>query len=314
MQEERVAYVSDEDAERIWKRAAELQLEASRRVEQRSRRLDAATDSARLSHAEHLRLNDVVEVARQVGIDEEYVERAVQELHERSSRHEMESPDFLERLAAKFFGSPPANLEASADIPADVETVYGILQRLLPGEPYRLRLREVIGQDPLSDGVLVFDAPEQLVDRSSYAHAVLMAQGRIQRIFVTLRRGREEHPSTRVTLRGWVEADPEPAFWVGSALTTGASGVGGYVGAVLAAGLGVPAVLLAAPAVAAAAGSGGVAYWLYRHRYLHPIVRSVAAYREILGVLKASVQTAGAFLPAQGTDRLQEKKERPQRN
>lgn len=300
MNEERLVWVTEEEAARLWKRAAELQVEASRRVEERSRTLQPPSGEARYAAAPHLPMADVLAAAREVGIDEEFLETAVSELQQRRASGEAPPPDFIERCAARFFGSPPGTLEVSARIPAPTAEVYRILQRLLPAEPYRLRLRGTLGEDPLVDGVLVFDAPESAVDPDSYPRRVLMAEDRVRRLFVTLRRAPAgDGQGCRITVRAPVDADPEPAFWVGSLLTGTATGIGGAFGAVAGLGLGLAGTALAFPGGAVALAGGSLAYWTYRSRYVRPLLRSHHGLRELLEVLAAAVKTGGAFLPAE---------------
>lgn len=301
MNEERLVWVTEDEASRLWKRAAELQVEASRRVEERSRSLHSTPGAtARLPVGQHLPIADVLSAAREVGIDEEFLETAVSELQQRRAAGELPPPDFIERCASRFFGSPPATLEVSTRIRAPASDVYRILQRLLPGEPYRLRLRGTLGDDPLEDGVLVFDAPETAVDPDSYTRWVLMAEDRVRRLFVTLRPATGEDRGCRVTVRAPVDADPEPAFWWGSLLTGTATGVGGGMGALAGTGLGLAGAALALPGAAVAMVAGGLTYLGYRARWVRPLLRSQHGLQELLEVLEAAVKTGGAFLPAEG--------------
>lgn len=301
MNEERVVWVTEDEAARLWKRAAELQVEASRRVEERSRALHPPPGEAGFPAGQHLPMADVLAAAMEVGIDEEFLETAVSELQQRRAAGEAPPPDFIERCAARFFGSPPGTLEVNSRIRASAAEVYGILQRLLPAEPYRLRLRGTLGDDPLKDGVLVFDAPESAVDPDSYTRRVLMAEDRVRRLFVTLRPavgegGRE----CRVTVRAPVDADPEPAFWVGSLVTGAATGMSGGLGALAGTGLGLAGAAVALPGAAVAMAGGSLAYWSYRSRYVRPLLRSQHGLQELLEVLGAAVKTRGAFLPLEG--------------
>lgn len=301
MNEERLVFVSEEEAARLWKRAAELQVEASRRVEERSRTLHAPAGLPGPGDGEHLPLSDVLVAAREVGIDEEFLQTAVAELQQTRAAGVPPPPDFIERCASRFFGSPPAILEVSARIQAPAGRVYRILQRLLPGEPYRLRLRGTLGAEPLEDGVLVFDAPATTMAPGSYTRRVLMAEDRVRRLFVTLRPSETGGgEACRVTVRAPVDADPEPAFWLGSLLTGSVGGVGGALGVATALGLGLGGAALALPAAGVAAVAGGATYWSYRSRYVRPLVRSQHGLRELLEVLEAAVKTGGAFLPVEG--------------
>ncbi|HEX9886344.1 MAG TPA: hypothetical protein VGA70_07635 [Longimicrobiales bacterium] len=299
MNDERLAFVSEEEAARLWKRAAELQVEASRRIEERSRSLHAPPGPSGFPAGHHFPIGEVLAAAREVGIDEEFLTTAVAELLEDRAEGQGLPPDFIERCAARFFGSPPSTLEATGRIRAPVAEVYRILQLLLPGEPYRLRLRGTLGEDPLTDGVLVFDAPDSISTPDSYSRRVLLAEDRIPRLSVTLRAARsEEGEECWITVRGRVDTDPEPAFWWGSLLTGASSVVGsaaGLGGGLL---LGLAGGMLAWPALGVGVLAGAAGYFECRGRYLRPLERSTWGLNELLEVLDAAVKTGGAFLQA----------------
>jgi hypothetical protein len=297
---ERPVYLSEEEAGRLWKRAAELQVRESHKVEARSRDLQAPPGLTGYPAGTHLSLTDVVRAAREVGIEDVHLEAAVSELLEERAQGGPPAPDLIERLAARFFGSPPPALEAAAIVDAAPAEVYRILQRLLPAEPYCLRLRSMIGSDPLRDAVLVFDAPDRGTSRRAYARSTLMAQDRVRRLYVTLRprEGGDAH-ACRLTLRARIQADPEPAFWIGSLVTVGGAGVGGALGAVIATGLGLAGGLLALPVAGLAALGGAATYTSVRSRYLEPLVRGLEGLEELLEVIAAAVKTGGTFLPSE---------------
>lgn len=303
MNDERLVYVSEREAGRLWKRAAELQVEESRKVEERSRDLHAPPGPSGFPAGQHLLLEEVLLAAREVGIGENHLEAAVAELQEERAAGGSPTPDLIERLAARFFGSPPPALEATAILPATPAEVYGILQVLLPADPYRLRLRGVMGDDPLRDGVLVFDAPEVLGRERSYVRETIMAADRVKRLYVTLRACEAEgERACRLTVRGRIDSDPEPAFWIGSVATAGGTALGGAAGAVVGAGLGLAGVLLAGPAAVAAAVAGVSTYVSIRNRYLRPLVRGLHGLDELLEVVQAAVKTRGGFLSRASDD------------
>ena len=298
MHDERVVFVSEEEAGRLWKRAAELQVEESRRVERRTRALHATPGPTGFPEGEHLPLEEVEAAALEVGIDQEFLRTAVSELQEERAAGETPPPDFIERCANRFVGSLPSALDVTSLIPAPPSEVYRILQSLLPGDPYHLRLRSTLGVDPLEDGVLVFDAPKTSIGRSSYSRRVLMARDRVGRLYVRLRSAEVDgKPGCRVTIRGRVEADPEPAFWAGSALTAAFGAGGGLLGAAAGAGLGIAGGFLLVPALGAAAACGALTYWSFRAQYVQPFVRALQGLHELLEVLQAAVKTGGGFLP-----------------
>jgi hypothetical protein len=306
MNDERRVYVSEPEAQRLWRRAAEIQVKESHKVEERSRDLRGPPGLAGLAHGQHVPLDDVLHAAREVGIDEVHLEAAVAELLEDRAAGVAPAPDAIERMAARFFGSPPPVLEAATVVGATPEEVYRVLQTLLPSEPYGLRLRDVMGDDPVRGGVLVFDAPGRGLGPMAYARNTLMAGDRVERLYVTLR-AQDRHGSTvcRIAVRGRIQSDPEPAFWIGSVVTGLGATAGGVVGGVIGAGLGLAAPWVVLPAALLAALGGGVTYSSVRARYLAPLARGADGLQELLEVLTAAVKTGGGFLqrPVAGEDR-----------
>lgn len=298
MHDERLVFVSEEEAGRLWKRAAELQVRESRKVEERSRDLHTPPGPSGYPVGHHLPLDEVLQAAREVGIDEACLEAALQELLEERAQGGPPEPDLIERWAARFFGSPPPALEATAVLDACVTEVYRILQLLLPAEPYGLRLRGMMGENPLKDGVLVFDAPDRDRGPKSYARSTLMADDRVSRLYITLRPSEgSEGERCRITVRARIQSDPEPAFWLGSLVTLGGAGVGGVLGAVIGAGVGLAVPVVALPTAALALLGGGVTYTGIRGRYLEPLIRGLRGLEELLEVVGAAVKTRGGFLP-----------------
>lgn len=305
MVDDQLAYLSESEASRLWKRAAELQLMASRRAERRTKELQASPGSSGLRAGENLSVHDTLAAGREVGIDDDFLEAALAEVLEERAAGRRPPPDPLERLARWFLGRPPAVVEASGIVPAPPQAVYRALQRILPVEPLALRLRQTLGRDPLRDGVLVFDAPAGAVDRRSYARKVLMAGGRIERISVTIRPlATGDEPQTRITIRGRVDADHEPAFWKGGSLTVLSSVVGAALGAVAAPGLGLFGLTAVVSVTGFAGAGGGWAYWAHRWSYQGGFDRSAHAMQELVEVVEAAVRTHGAFLtrPERGRD------------
>ncbi len=265
---------------------------------QRTRALHATPGPTGFPDGENLPLEEVEAAGLEVGIDQEFLQTAISELQEERAAGETPPPDFIERCANRFVGFLPTALDVTALIPAHPSEVYRILQRLLPGDPYYLRLRSTLGENPLEDGVLVFDAPKASVGRRSYSRRVLMARDRVGRLYVRLRSADVDgKPGCRVTVRGRVDADPEPAFWAGSGLTAAFGLGGGLMGVAAAVGLGIAGGLLLVPALGAAGACGALTYWSFRAQYVQPFVRALQGLHELLEVLQAAVETGGDFLP-----------------
>lgn len=295
MSREEIAFVTQEEASRVWRRAIELQREATRRLEAHDRLPAHVAEGTPAD--EHFTLDEVRVAAEEVGIEAEHLRLALAELKAQRAGLAPPARDAIDRLAARFLGGPPAALDVNKVIRAPVHDVYDAMQRVFPAPPFRLRLREFHGSDPLDDGILVFDVLPTPGGERTYGAEVLMAEGRLNRLYVTLRPLREAEGASRVSIRAPVVADHEGPFWIGSMATGAAAGGGAALGGASAGGFGIlgMAALLPAGVVAFLAGGGTLA--LIRFRYLRHFHRSVEAMEELLEVLDVTVRTGGAFAP-----------------
>lgn len=284
--------LSEEQARQLWQRAAELQAEGARQLEERSRALvrpDGQADGGyRLAH--------VRQAAHEAGISDEFVELALAEQATDGAARG------VDRWADRFLGPGPRTLVVSRTFDRSPAEVYASLQRVLPR--YQLSLVDSRGGDPLAGGVLVFDLPTLsgfettdpvLRDLRMWADLVeLHVQVR------ALGEGR-----TEVTVRAPTAHARRANLAVGGVL----SGVAGLFGGGGGAALGVlagntlalgevgAALVVAASAAlgfAATAGAANVPMrWLYRWGQS----KGEAALRRLLQAVGVDVRTGGAFQP-----------------
>lgn len=149
-------FLSQEEATRLWRRAAKIQAEAARQAE-----MDAAREVTReldaeqaARSAEGYALTHVRAAAVEAGIGAEFVDAALSDI--RAERALGGSGGA--RLARRLLGNPDEALAVSRVINAPVEEVLEAMESVMPGEPFGLTLRDRRG-DPASGGLLIFDIP-----------------------------------------------------------------------------------------------------------------------------------------------------------
>jgi hypothetical protein len=164
--------LSEAEALGVWRRAAQLQADALRRLEARRDLLargaapadapngaDAPADGA-------YRLADVAAAAGEAGISRQFVALALAELP-RGARVPAAAGGGVdgvsERQATAFLGTAERSLGVSFVVPAPPARALRALGVVLQQSPYELRLRETIGAHPLDGGVIVFELTGPIV-------------------------------------------------------------------------------------------------------------------------------------------------------
>jgi hypothetical protein len=275
--------LSEEEARRILRRAAELQLRAA----------DSAareTLPVPVERKEGLAPAEVTSAAVEAGIAAEHVQQALAELEV-----ERDLPGLgkgLQRYGSVVVGKPFDAIEVERTIPGDPADVYASLQRIFLAPPFNLVLSDSIGTDPLVDGVLVFD-----VERSGFSGTQFQSRlhiGDVSRLYVTLR---EAPGGCRVQIRAPLEKRRLNVF-LSSLFTTVSGGAGFAIGAGIAAtALPVIAVPIATGALFATGGAFG-----FRGIYRACVRNARRALDQLLGALTADAQlgvsgTGNAFPP-----------------
>ena len=293
--------IPEEEAHALWRRAAELQAEAARRLEERSRQLVPREDSSDTTEVEGYRLADVRTAAEEAGISPEFLDRALAE-----SRNRVLVEGAEERpsaMAARFLGEPPRMIEVSRVIHAPAEEVYAAMQRVLPGRPYRLSLIDHHGADPTDGGVLVFKVPafSYTATTSDQSFAYEMAWVDLKQLMFSLRRLDTDPPATELTVQGSLIHSHKLNMWVGGSITgvaTSLSGVGGaFAGGAAAVALGIGGLATGAIVgfLAGGAAVGGLAMLGWRALYRYALRRGEKAIRNLIGSIAVDVETGGTF-------------------
>ncbi len=294
--------ISEEEARALWRRAAELQAEAARRLEERSRQLAPREHPSDAPESEGYRLADVRAAAEGAGISPEFLDHAVAESRNRALVEG--APAQPSATAARFLGRPPRTLEVSRVIHAPAEEVYAAMQRILPDRPFRLSLVDHHGADPIEGGMLVFRVPaySYTATAADQSFAYEMTWADLKQLVFSLRRLDKSPPATELTVRAGLTSSHRKGLWVGgifSGVVATLGGVGGaFASGAVAVGLGLGGIALGAAAVgflAGGASSGGLAMLGYRRLYRYALRRGRKAIRDLIGAIAVDTETGGTF-------------------
>ncbi len=136
-------FLSEEEATRLWQRAAQLQAEAARGTErtesEKSESELAESETEAGASPEGYALAQVRAAALEVGITAEFLNAALVDLHA-----ERALPDGSKqwRLTRWYFKDPPDHVTARRVIHASVPDVLSAMEALFPTDPYRLTLTD----------------------------------------------------------------------------------------------------------------------------------------------------------------------------
>jgi eukaryotic-like serine/threonine-protein kinase len=279
-------------AEAVWRRAAQLQAEAARRLEERSRALARAGDAA--AHPDHFTLEEVRAAAVAAGIDPEFVALAVAEVWEEPGGA---LTPRQERAALRWLGTGQRRLEVSRTVDLPAPRVFDAMQRVLPGHPWYLSLRDSSGDPLAGGGILVFDVPgvTEALQSPIASHAMTLE---LRQLRVMLRPAHGPREACEVVVSAGLGRGLRRNTLAARVVTAtlGAMGAGG--GAALATAAGVAGPLLALPAAAGLALLGGSAALGYGAAYRHSLRRLTEALERLLQAVDVHARTGGAFFPA----------------
>lgn len=288
--------VGEAEAQLVWRAAARLQAEAARRLEDRSQALAQGHRSDRTPDARAAFTRaEVTEIAEAAGIDSAFVALAWREVEAERLRSDAVS-DRLHGRASAFLGTDAERLSVTRTFRADPEAVLAAMQQVLPADPYRLTLAEVIGDaDALTDAVFIFDVPQVTVQAAQtggytpFSYAMSIAD--LTRAVVTLHPlgGGETEATVTVDLRHGKAVN----FKVGAWLTGGAAAILGALGFTVGDG-GATAI---AAAGLGASGGGGLTYAGYRAAYAAGLKKGERALDEMLRTVDLRLRSGGAFAP-----------------
>jgi len=278
--------LSETQARLVWQRAAQLQAEAARRLEQQSRESAQQRAVSELPTSGY-RARDVEAAAVEAGISQRYVALAMAELPKQDVVVSAASGGTVDRLATQVLGTSQRAVSASRVIRFAPRRVLGALGRELASARYQWELVDQLGGHPLSGGILVYKLPEMTGDGNTFG--------------VTWTRYGVFAPDVRVTIRPLDSTSAEVTLYIdlrpglGINLWTylGINGVLSGFGGVLAGTVAAKAMAVAAVATLGVGGGVAVsiaALGLLASRALYPW--EVRKARAELGAVLASIESA----------------------
>ena len=268
--------LSQEEAARVWERAAQLQAEAAGRIE-----APEVTDAAMASPG--YALAHVRSAALEAGIASEFVEAALADLRVKRTLPTVERSN---SLARRFLKNPPDTLTARRVIEATPQEVLSAMEAVFPIEPFRLTATDRQG-DPLDRGVLVFDI-QGLNALIPQGFALEAKESGLRQVFVSLRPIEGSTPSCEMTVHSPVTShNLGMGLGVIAAMLTGSAGFGVGVGLGVAIGV---APLLPVVAVGGVLVGGGLGVKGYRAVYRWSMRRGRKALEGLVGAVAVRAQ------------------------
>ena len=279
--------IFEEAARSIWRRAAQLQAEAERRLEESHRvTVRAATD---VSPTDGLRPDEVRAAAEEAGISPEFIQIALAEASASPGPSSIMSRSDV--LGARLFlGATAHTIEATGTAGGGVDAVCAAVLQVFAGLPCLLQAGEVAELPSWSGRVIVFNVPK--FDWGATANPPFVEKAAaigLKQLHVAVR----PLPGETATCEVIVAGDLQPGmrkYWRWSAATSiGATAAGGAAGVGMAAST-VAGALLILPAVLGAAVVSGAAVgtWVLSYRYYRGAVEE--AIRDSLRLLPAAVR------------------------
>lgn len=289
--------IPEERVHAALRRAAQLQVEATERLEQQSRtRLQLRSDA---EGAGGFRREHVQDAAVEAGISPEFIQQALLE-QDALGEQAAELAPWVDRLGSRMLGQRERSLELSRTVAAPPAAVLDAMQRVFPAHPYMMTLVDSIGGTPLEGGVMVFHLHRiSMFTGASYTPFTYTATAvDLLQIHVSLRPVRlADRTGCEITLRGDLRTSTRRNVWAGLALSGIGAGAGGAAAAVatVVAGAMLPLVVAGAAVGVAALGAASAKGYgsMYRH-YLRKMIRELET---LLKVVDTSARTGGGFRP-----------------
>jgi len=261
--------LSEQEAARLWERAAQLQAEAAGRIEP-----PAVPDESMASSG--YALAHVRSAALEAGIGTEFVDAALADLRvERARPPAVKSTS----LARRFLNHPPDTLTTRRVIEATPQEVLSAMQAVFPDKPFSLTLTDQQG-DPLDGGVLVFDmqGANSLLLQGGFAFETREAG--LRQVLVSLRSIEGSKPSCEMTMHSPVTSH-NLGLGVGLVVSALGAGVGGFALGALGLAIGIgPIGAVAGVLVGAGLGLKG-----YRVLYRYALRRGGKALEGLIGAV-----------------------------
>lgn len=283
--------LTEEEARRLWERAAELQAEADPRGQLSDGDRDVPADTESPGYA----VDVVRQAALDAGIDPEFVDKALVEV-----RTEAEGWR-LDQWADRFLKDAPKWLTVRRTLDVPPDEAYASLQRVLPNSPYGFNLIGTRGAPPLEGGRLIFEVPNQVGFGTSGNSTIfdIRQHAGILEIEVSLRAVGEDGRQTELEITAQLVRGRRLAFMAAQAVGGVASVVGAMITFFVSVGFLGPEMI---PVLALAAGGAGGGFLggsrAFRPLYRWAIRRAEKAFERLISAIAVDVRTGGAFAPS----------------
>jgi hypothetical protein len=291
--------VSTDQARAIWLRAAQLQAEATTRLQARYREPVEGDAPAGPLPSGGYRLQDVELAASEAGIAAEFVAMAIAERPAGSAVASSNLSDREERTRTRMLGTRERSISCSRVIQATPKAVLEAIGRVLTAPPYGLKLRDTVGGHPLDGGVLVFDisllrnvivAFDGVLSMFRYR----MTQIEVEQLHVALKPLGSPTSRCEVTVSGDLRGGLRKNWTFDRWLSGGMGVAGGLAGG----GIGVALMLGPMAAVVAAGGAavfGTAALAMYRWSYRYALRKAREELEGMLVAVEGNLRAASVF-------------------
>lgn len=284
--------VSEEVARAIWRRAAQLQAEAERRLEENLHRIPSGTGTDPLASS-GLHPDDVRAAGEEAGISPEFVQIALAEAAASNAPSlPMARPDVLG--AKLFLGATRHTIEATATVQGSVDTVSAAALQVFSGHPCLLQAGEVAELPSWSGRVIVFNVPK--FDWIATANPPFVEKASmigLKQLHTAVRPLPVEPTACEVVVAGDLHPGMRSRWRWSAATSVGAGAAGGAAGAGLA-GSAIAGALLIIPALLGAVAISGAAVgaWALAYRYYRSQVEE--ALKQSLQLLPSTARAVAA--------------------
>lgn len=285
--------IEEERARAVWLRAAQLQAEAARRLEEESRQLPPGEVGPDVDGT-GLKIDDVRAAALEAGIAPEFVDLALAEHARELDSAEVMSP-WQDRQAERFLRSDKKVIEATRTVSHTPDRVLEAMQEVVPKHPYFLTLRDSLGEDPRQGGTLIFQAPGMTVGGSTTGFTYTLAAIGIQEVRLAMRPvdGGER---TELRISTPLHKARKTNWLVGAGLSSGVFGtVGGLLGLIPAKILALTGAVVAAPIVVGAVGVTGLTGAGFAALYRHYVRKAEEEFDGILKTIDVTCRLGTGF-------------------